>query len=139
MKDATPQAAVAALAPLVGAWRIEARHVLHDGVVEGRAVFEWVPGGHFLLQRSEADHPQFPDSVAIVGADAFHYFDSRGVRRVYESAVVDGVWTLRRDDPDPFPQRFCAPLGGDVMEARWDRREGPEWELDLALTYTRTA
>jgi hypothetical protein len=139
MKDPAPQPDVAAFAPLLGEWRLEVRHSSMEGqVVAGRATFEFLPGGHFLIQRSEADHPQFPDSIAIVGGDEFHYYDSRGVRRVYSSAVRDGVWTVHRESADPFSQRFVAPLGGDVIEARWDRSEdGGPWELDLSMLFTR--
>jgi hypothetical protein len=128
------------LEPLVGMWSLVARHTLMPDVeVTGRAEFEWVPGGHFLTMRSRAEHPQFPDSLSVIGDDAMHYFDSRGVFRVYSSAVRDGLWTLRREAADPFWQRFSAPLDGDVIEARWDRSEdeGATWQLDLSVTYKR--
>ncbi len=62
-------------------------------------------GERFLIQRARAQHPDFPDSVSIIGvterdrvgrnSDAapavtaehltMHYFDSRGVFRVYRA------------------------------------------------------
>nr|MDQ5807907.1 hypothetical protein [Actinomycetota bacterium] len=87
-----------ALASLIGAWELAARHEMLPGdVVGGRAEFAWLPGGHFVEMRSTAEHAAFPDSLSVIGADAMHYFDSRGVYRVYESAVRDGVWTLYRE------------------------------------------
>ena len=75
------------LDPFVGEWSIEAS--LGPGVM-GRSVFEWVLGGRFLMERSEVpDVPEAPDGLSIVGVagdgDAYtqHYFDSRGVVRVY--------------------------------------------------------
>ncbi|NGO13073.1 hypothetical protein G5C60_37100 [Streptomyces sp. HC44] len=47
-----------------------------------------------------------PDSMAIVAADpetgayTQHYFDSRGVIRVYAMTFADGVWRLLRETPD---------------------------------------
>jgi hypothetical protein len=46
-----------------------------------------MPGEQFLIQRWEVDHPDAPDGLAVIGAadDGYvqHYFDSRGVARVY--------------------------------------------------------
>ncbi len=84
----------------VGEWSMEASFA--PGVT-GRAVFEWVLGGQFLVERSEV--PDAPDGIAIVGVDrdgqayTQHYFDSRGVARVYAMTFRDGVWTLLRDAP----------------------------------------
>ena len=131
---------IEALAPLIGEWDTVATHeLLPDVQVPGRASFEWLPGGHFVVQRAEADHPDFPDSLWVIGAGAAHYFDSRGVQRVYESAVRDGVWTLLREEADPFWQRFAFPLGEDAFDALWERSEdeGATWEPDLAVTYRR--
>ncbi len=61
----------------------------------GRTVFEWLLGGEYLFQRSEIPHPDFPDSISIIAVDpngeayTQHYFDSRGVVRVYAMAFSD--------------------------------------------------
>jgi hypothetical protein len=36
-------------------------------VVRGRSTFEWLEGKRFLIQRSVADHPAFPDAMAVFG------------------------------------------------------------------------
>jgi hypothetical protein len=87
----------------IGEWSVE---VPFAPGVTGRVVFEWVLGGQFLLERSEVpDVPEAPDGIAIIGLDrdggayTQHYFDSRGVARLYAMTFRDGVWTLVRDAP----------------------------------------
>jgi hypothetical protein len=116
----------------------------------GQTVFEWLPGGRFLVQRWEVPHPDAPDGIAIIGltgnADGFaqHYFDSRGVARVYAMTLSAAVWTLSRDAPDfsplDFSQRFTGTLSGDgsVIDGRWESSvDGSTWTHDFDLTYRR--
>jgi len=57
------------LEALVGEWTTEATHPAYpDTVVHGRAAFEWLEGEQFLIQRSQTDHADFPDAIAIIGA-----------------------------------------------------------------------
>jgi hypothetical protein len=144
--------ALARLAVLVGEWE---EQVTLPGTglvsVRGRTVFEWGLGGQFLLERSEWPHPDFPDSVAIIAASpdgasyTRHYFDSRGVVRVYAMSFGDGFWTLLRDAPDfsplQFAQRFTGTFAGDggVFDGAWETaNDGVHWEHDFRLTYSRT-
>jgi hypothetical protein len=130
---------------LVGEWTTEATHVAYPGtVVHGRAVFEWLAGEQFLIQRSETDHADFPDAIAIMGAStealAMHYFDSRGVHRVYAVSLNDGVWRIWRDAPG-FAQRFTGTFGdgGDAISGTWQlSRDGSNWDDDLEITYRRS-
>jgi hypothetical protein len=133
-----------ALEPLIGEWNMEAS--LAPGLV-GRTVFEWTLGGRFLTQRSQVPGP-VPDGFTIVAADGDaylqHYFDSRGVVRLYAMTFSHGVWTLLRDSPDfsplDFAQRFTGTLSddGDTIRGRWEKSDdGSSWELDFELTYTR--
>jgi hypothetical protein len=77
------------------------------GARPGRAVFEWILDRQFLVDRSAI--PGAPSSIAVVSADpggksyTQHYFDSRGVVRVYRMTVASGVWTLLRDSQDFTP------------------------------------
>jgi hypothetical protein len=120
--------------------------------VRGRVVFEWLPGGRFLVQRWEVPLPDAPDGIAIIGFDddrgtyLQHYFDSRGVARVYEMSVDDGVWKLWRNTPDfsplNFSQRFTATFSddGNTIDGRWETsNDGSSWEHDFDLTYTRVS
>jgi len=132
---------------LVGRWSLEAGPPGEPPWPgEAWATFEWLEGRTFLIQRWTVDLPEAPDGIAIIGAgdepEAFrqHYFDSRGVHRVYEMTLGDGVWKLWRDATEPFPQRFEGTFSedGDTIAARWQKAEdGSNWDVDFDLTYRR--
>lgn len=137
------------LEPLVGEWRLAASFAGAD--LGGRVVFEWMPGRRLLVQRWEAPDP-VPDGLAVIGFDEpkgiflQHYFDARGVARVYEMSFADGVWKLWRSAPDfsplQFSQRFTGTFADDdsVIEGTWEIcHDGQTWEKDFDLTYTRSA
>jgi hypothetical protein len=129
---------------LMGDWTTEATHPAFPGVVvSGRASFEWLEGEHFVIHRSEADHPDFPNSLSIIGAAeerlAMHYFDSRGVQRVYGLSMSDGVLRIWRDAPG-FSQRFTGTFGdgGDTLAGVWElSRDDSTWADDLEIAYRR--
>jgi hypothetical protein len=130
---------------LIGTWDTEAKHRLVDGVVQGSVTFEWLEGGHFLVQRSHNDHELFPDAISVIGAPeageglVMEYFDSRGVRRTYRVSLDDGVWRIWRDQPG-FDQRFSATLGQDYFEGLAQLAETPgDWQDDLKVIYRRRA
>ena len=129
---------------LVGTWDSTATHPSLPGVeVAGTSSFEWLEGAHYLIGRSRNEHPDFPDSLLVIGADGdglvMHYYDARGVERVYGTSLRDGVWRLWRDDPD-FAQRFVGTFedGGSTITGLWEAAEdGTTWKADLAITYRR--
>ena len=130
---------------LTGTWATEATHPQFDAVVLGSTTFEWLEGGHFLVQRSHHDHELFPDAISVIGAPeaggglAMEYFDSRGVRRTYGVSFDDGVLRIWRDFPE-FTQRFSATLGRDTFEGRWQLARTPgDWQDDLRVVYRRGA
>ena len=118
---------------------------------QGRVLFDWMPGEKFLIERWDIPHPDAPDGVAIMGFDKArgtllqHYFDSRGVARVYEMGLENGVWTLSRTKPDfsslKFWQRYEGRFSDDggTIEGNWEisHDEGATWEVDFPLTYTK--
>ena len=132
---------------LVGEWRMEARPPGGPPWPgEARVTFEWLEGGTFLIERWTVEMPEAPDGIAIIGGGdepeilRQYYFDSRGVHRVYEMTLRDGVWKLWRDSPDPFPQRFSGTFSDDgkTIAGRWEEAEdGSEWETDFDLTYRK--
>ncbi len=148
-----PSAAIAALAPLIGTWRMDA--VFPDGRQGpagdsgARTTFGWGPGERFVIQRWQVPHPSAPDGIAIIAPDAAghwqqHYFDSRGVVRIYTMRFDDRVWTMERTAPDfsplDFAQRWEAELspGGETIRGRWSTGAADgAWRHDFALTYTR--
>jgi hypothetical protein len=128
---------------LVGTWATEATHPKMDAVVPGSITFEWVEGGHFLVQRSHNDHDLFPDAISVIGAPeageglVMEYFDSRGVRRTYGVSLENGVLRMWRDAPG-FDQRFSATLDAQAFEGQWQVAETPgDWRDDVKVIYRR--
>ena len=156
----TADSAFEALGGLVGTWTTEATHPAVPGVVHGTVFVEWLEGRRFLIHRARTDHPDFPDSVSIIGrmehdrvdgassttpstGDAppmrMHYFDSRGVFRIYEVSIDATSWRLWRDAPE-FSQRFTGTMSarGDAVAGRWQvSRDNVHWTDDLEITYRR--
>ena len=130
---------------LIGTWATEATHPRFDGVVPGGITFEWLEGGHYLVQRSRNEHEHFPDGISVIGAPedgdglVMEYFDSRGVRRTYGASLEDGVLRWWRNHPG-FDQRARAELGPDTFELVHQLAETPgDWKDDLRVTYRRRA
>jgi hypothetical protein len=129
-------------------------------VVRGSAVVEWLEGERFLIHRARNEHPDFPDSISIIGftdrdridqtpgakaeatspaAMTLHYFDSRGVFRVYASNIDAQAWRIWRDAPG-FSQRFTGTVieAGNTVIGRWQVCEDDvHWNDDLTITYRR--
>ena len=103
---------------------------------------------------TEATPPDIPDGIAILGcgdsgesgpssdADggcAMHYFDERGVSRVYRFDAEKGQWRFWRDRPG-FSQRYACTVsedGNTMVESGELSRDGSTWEPDLRVTYRR--
>ena len=87
---------------LVGGWTTEATHPgLPGAVIHGSSEIEWLEGERFLIYRTRYDHPDIPDGVSIIGAPTAsntHYFDTRGVHRIYDVKVTDEGWDDDDDD-----------------------------------------
>ena len=141
-------AAMKRLEPLIAEWKIEASF---PGSPPGRAVFEWELGGQYVVQRTEAPDPA-PNSIAIIAPDPIHdaytqhYFDSRGVVRVYAMTFSDRGWMLWRNAPDfsplDFSQRFTGTFSEDrrTIRGAWETSmDGVSWEHDFDLIYTKVA
>lgn len=144
--------ALAALDLFVGEWALEAGF---DGVPPGdsgaRVVFEWLPGRRFLVQRWTVPVPEAPDGIAIIGEDSSsggryvqHYFDSRGVARLYRMTVDGSVWRLWRDEADfsplDFRQRYTATISDDgrTITGTWEIcHDGSTWQRDFHLSYRK--
>jgi len=150
--------ALARLEVFAGEWTMEARFPggqpaqasAAGGDPVARSRFEWALDRQFLLQRTEISVPEAPDSLAIVSADletgayTQHYYDSRGVVRLYAMTLADGVWTLTRESPDftplEFRQRFTGTFSedGNTISVAWEKDlNGAGWDHDFALTYRR--
>lgn len=102
--------------------------------MRGRASFEWLEGGAFLVMRTDMDDPNIPSGVAIFGSDdaartvSMLYFDERGVSRTYEVAMIGNRPTWWRDEPS-FSQRFDVDEDGRRMVGEGEMsRDGGVWE-----------
>jgi hypothetical protein len=155
----TSEPALKPLNRLVGSWTTEATHPALPGViVRGSADIEWLEGERFLIQRARNDHPQFPDSISIIGFTrldrvgpgaaapsdhrlTMHYYDSRGVFRECEASVDDRAWRIVRITKG-FSQRFTGTFadGGATIVGVWQLCEDEiNWNDDLKITYRRRA
>lgn len=138
---------------LVGAWTSEATHPKMPGVVvKGTATFEWLEGERFLIQRGRNEHPDFPDGMWIIGYTdqdrageqahgpmTAHYFDERGVSRIFQFGVDDNAFHWWRDAPG-FSQRFTGTFedgGNTIVGLSQLREDDVHWHDDLAITYRR--
>jgi len=145
------------LCRLVGTWDTEATHPALPGVqVRGTVTVEWLEGKSFLIHRGQVDHPDFPDSISIIGLTdqdrahgasapagarqlSMHYYDSRGVFRLFEASADDQSWRFWRNAPG-FSQRFTGTFtnGGDVIVGVTELCEDDvTWKDDLRITYRR--
>jgi len=147
------------LHPLVGVWSVnlvwpggEVPDPLPD--VGARTSWEWM--GPLLVQRWSVPVPEAPDGMAVIawdeGRETFlqHYFDDRGVVRIYELSFDGHELRLERTRPDysslEFSQRFVgtlSPDGGRIDGAWWMAEETGHgtghWRKDFDLVYTRLA
>lgn len=153
MDDARRTAALKRLEPLVGEWEVEARFSFLPGPARGHLSFTWELGGRFLVERSTIDVPEAPDSVALLSVAeegdgheyVQHYFDARGVVRIYRMALREGEWTLLRDRADftplPFAQRYTGTFSADgrTITGAWQESTdgGATWRHDFDLVYRR--
>jgi len=139
------------LAVFIGEWNIEITslrlQVDKTATVQGRATFDWIEGGAFLIEHFEISNPDFPRGISIIGPDdsaetySMLYFDSRGVSRIYQMSLMNRVWNLWRDFPG-FSQRFIGTFSEDdkIINARWEMSsDGSNWELDFNMMYTKVS
>ena len=69
-----------------------------------------------------------------------HYFDPRGVHRVFAVDITANTWRFWNNAPG-FAQRFTGTFSDDGNaihgEGELSRDDGATWEHDLAITYRR--
>lgn len=132
----------------VGEWTMHiALQRDRGGPLDARCSFAWMPGERLLTMRTEAPAP-VPSSLSIIaprdgGGYTQHYFDTRGVIRLYAMTFEGRVWRLSRTQPDfsplDFHQRFTGAFDdGDTIRGKWEMSpDGRDWELDFAMTCRR--
>jgi len=149
----TRPAALDRLDVLLGTWDLEATFeagyfgpdsppVTGGG---GRTTFDWLEGAFFLIQRFTVESPTAPSGIAIIGTgegpETFeqHYYDSRGVARVYQMSLNEGLWKVWREIPG-FWQRYTGVFSedGETIAGAWEgSADGAEWKHDFDLNYIK--
>ena len=137
---------LAALDVFVGRWNVA---VPFPDAPPGQLEFSWALEGRYLLQQSAVPDSPVPSTMCLIDVDdkgyLQHYFDSRGVTRLYRMTLEGGVWTLSRTEADfsplNFAQRYVGTFSADgaTIEGRWEQSHdlGATWEVDFPITYTR--
>jgi hypothetical protein len=124
---------------LIGAWNITMRHVAMAQPVTGQQRYERVLDQAFVMLHWTFDHADFPDALALLDDRTFHYFDVRGVTRIFDFEIGSRGWAMTRRGDD-FWQR-CAATFVDVntMEGAGENSHdaGASWQHDFDITYSR--
>ena len=132
-----------------GEWEMELSHPSfpprRDETAHGHLTCEWIEDGALFVMR-QAQSSEGPSLARwIVGRDesgadyAVLYSDNRGVSRVYEMSLTEGLWQLWRTAPG-FSQRFEGRISPDrkTILARWEKSfDGATWEHDFDIAYLR--
>lgn len=134
----------------IGTWNMEVIHPhLEPNPITGRTSFEWLHE-KYVIQRTHIDKAEFPDNTIVydcnpdTGQYLLHYFDTRGVTRLYQMSLEDGLWELWRDKADFSPfhffQRFTGKIDetGKIIESKWEQsNDGMDWKHDFQIVYRR--
>jgi hypothetical protein len=138
---------------LLGEWLENGEMDLGDRVltITGRATIERL--GEFVVLRSTVQPPEFPDSISIIGhgepdtPSPMHYFDERGVERLFLTTLDAHRWTIwsgdnRWRESPGFYQRYVGTIspGRDRITGAWERGlgdDGDRWEVDFRLDFER--
>jgi len=141
--------------PLIGAWHGEGSIPIEPPMtISVLATVERL--GEFIVFRSAGKPAEVPDNISIIGGapdgepQPMHYFDDRGVERLYLTTIQGSTWTIWRAPGEDwhgphgpgFNQRFIGEISADgrTIVARWERgmgNAGDRWEMDFPITYVR--
>jgi hypothetical protein len=124
---------------LLGTWDFTMHHAALPEPVLGLHRYERVLDGAFVMLRWTYHHPDFPDAIAMLDEHSYHYFDVRGVIRVFDLTIDDTGWMMIRRDED-FWQRSAGKFrGSDAIESTGENSYdgGATWQHDFFMTCTR--
>lgn len=144
MKRTAASSELECLDPFVGIWDTEGR-VMNGPAGEpvkfkATDTFEWLPGGHFLFHRFEANLPEGPlVGIEIIGYDTqrsaytMYAFDSLGSANIMEGHYEMDSWTFIGNSM-LFSGGFRDQ--GKVFAGLWERRsaDGHDWLPWMELT-----
>jgi hypothetical protein len=126
---------------LLGSWDLEMHHSEMSEPVRGRQRYERALDDAFVILHWEYDHPDFPNAMAILDETRYHYFDVRGVIRVFDFQLDEAGWLMAWLDPG-FSQRSKGTFdGNDRVEVRGERSTdgGKTWTDDFTMVLTRSS
>ena len=125
--------------PLIGEWHGEGE-VPMDPPMKISVKEKVERLGKFIVITSVGEPAEVPDSVSIIGGapdgepQPMHYFDARGVKRLFMMALEGSTWKIWRapgedwkgPDGPGFNQRFIGEISADgkTIEGRWERGMG---------------
>ena len=141
--------------PLIGEWHGEGEIPMEPPMkISQEAKIERL--GKLIVFSSVGEPAEVPDSVSIIGGapdgepQPMHYFDARGVKRLFMMALEGSTWKIWRAPGEDwngphgpgFNQRFIGEISADgkTIEGRWERGmgyAGDEWEIDFPINYFR--
>jgi hypothetical protein len=132
---------------LVGEWTMVGSHPAFSSEAHGLSSFTWLKDEALLLWHFDWDEPLPPNAISVIGHDdavdtdvcSMLYADERGVARIYQISMDEGVWRMWRDSPS-FSQRMTGTFSADGNTITWRgelSRDRSNWEQDLDVIYTR--
>jgi hypothetical protein len=143
--------------PLIGEWHGEGEYPMEPPMkmsVEAKVKRL----GEFIVFSSVGEPAELPDSISIIGGapqgepQPMHYFDARGVMRLYMTALEGFTWRIwlapgedwNGSQGPGFNQRFIGEISADSnrIDGRWERgmgAAGEDWEIDFPINYIRKA
>lgn len=141
-----PTRSLQQFAVLLGEWTMVGTHPQLPAAVQGQSSFHWLRDGALLAWQFawEPGHG-IPSAFSIIGHDdevepcSQLYTDERGVARIYQMSLADGVWTSWRDSPG-FSQRMTGTISADGTSITCHgelSQDGAHWEPDLDVQFTK--
>jgi hypothetical protein len=138
------------LSPFIGRWRSRGRTVDDPPIaIEGTDVYEWFPGGGFVVHHVDV---RFGDDevrvIELIGdpdpeadeALRMRSFDNRGeYAQMWLAVDTAGVWTLTDRTASRSTVTFAP--DGTRMTARWERSPdgGTAWKPWMTMEFSREA
>src|SRR5258708_35902712 len=141
--------------PLIGEWHGEAEIPVEPPMkISAEMKIERLV--ELIVVSSVGERAEMPSRISIIGGGPhgepppMHYFDSRGVKRLFMMALDGSTWKMWRAPGEDwngpngpgFNQRFIGEISADgtTIEGRWERGTGDagdEWEIDFPINYFR--
>ncbi len=135
------------LNPFVGVWDTEGEMKTiapgQSAKFNATDTYEWLPGGHFLLHRFDADMPQGKvQGIEIIGYKResntypMYSFDSKGNTSLMQARVEKETWTFA-GEAIRFTGKFSD--NGKIFSGLWEFRPGEDasWQPLMDITLRR--